>query len=263
MHAVRAVRNGFLPIGKRSLKDGCITYGFRSAGLRSATLRIAGVDSLLSKRQFQLSPLGPVPSTRVPLWPGSFIFSLYRTTGDSGSSSGPHRRHTPRTPWPVIPAQAGYVFSVGDPAPLLTKEGLGEVRGGIENPPLSPIAKGGSCGRLNTYEAGIQYPESSTSALWTPACAGVTPHRVVWTPACAGVTPHRVLKDPVVFFQPIEMATPKGVYLLERTCQPTPDIRSRGRAPAGLRLRGANFQEGVPLSFFGLTHSRRDLLGYC
>jgi hypothetical protein len=32
-------------------------------------------------------------------------------------------------------------------------------------------------------KAGIQYPESSTHALWTPACAGVTPS--LWTPAPA------------------------------------------------------------------------------
>jgi len=44
-----------------------------------------------------------------------------------------------------------YVFSVGNPAPLLAKEGLGEVNAGTENPPFSHLVKGGSCGALNTY----------------------------------------------------------------------------------------------------------------
>jgi len=42
------------------------------------------------------------------------------------------------------------LFSVGHPAPLLSKEGFGEVHAGTENPASSPLVKGGSCGPLNT-----------------------------------------------------------------------------------------------------------------
>ncbi len=53
---------------------------------------------------------GRIPSCSKGRRPGPFNSSMYRTAGDSGSSSRGHPRHTPRTVLPVIPAKAGIQY---------------------------------------------------------------------------------------------------------------------------------------------------------